>query len=675
MKTLLDHFDLSQPGLTAVAAAVARQDLPAAGEALLAHFLARRTERCLNFWDLQGPEDYAPMPWGASPTHDQLWKNLPDRVLEGRLYASGREFDFSRDEEIDWVSGIYWAGGKYKPVDQARAMLRRMYWLRALDLNYLRGDAATQEKAARQFERLMVSWMEFSRWTKDEFAVNSAIRLADALSQSGMIRSWYVFLASPVLGSEFKLRLLEAILTESADVMERAVWNPWIWGLSEAGGLSLAGILYPECKAAAAWRQRSFDFVNRFFQTELRPDGTLRRFHFCPHYAGATAVWPLAYFPLIAKLGYTNFLEPAAQAGVVRIVDWIATVQKPDNTIAQLNGSDIQGFARWLASSAEVYQRPDWLAIATAGREGRLPADTSRILPDAGAFMLRTGFTRDDMVACFHNGDYHNVDRPSLNLDLYALGRTLVTAPGRYGYYQPEWPIYFTTAGYNTLMVDGSPPAVWGEHSLHQSPGLGNVCWRLGADVDWAWGTHPTGFDAAKEVHWQRGLLFAKGEYWLVVDRILGPGEHDFSLRWLLTPSTTVVEADQLSVHTRNEDANVRLVPAVPPGTHLEVWHGHRNPFRGWYSPENGVMIPSPQLEYTWRGHAPQLTAMLIVPYREHVPAHSLTLTETKPGVHEVVVHGQNREDRLILDLHGAGSAQLIRSQDGRVTTKLDLTA
>ncbi len=674
MPSLLEQLNLDAPGLEAVKAAVARADLPAAGECLLAHYLGLRKERCLDFWDPSGPEDYQQMPWGAASTFEQLWKNVPARVAAGKLWASGQEFDFSRDDGIDWTSGIFWAGGIYKPADQARLLLRRMYWLRALDVFYQRGDDAAQEQAARQFGRLMESWMALNRWTKDEFAVTSAIRLADAIAHSGLIRSWYTFLPSPHLTADFKLRLLQTIVTDAADVLERAVWHPWIWGLSEAGGLAFAGILLPECKAAPAWRQRAFDFANRFFQTELRPDGTLKRFHFCPHYTGGTAAWPLTFYPLIAKLGYTDVLEPGARAGVERLVDWLATVQKPDNTVPQYNGSDLQGFGRWLASGAALYNRPDWLAIATAGAAGQVPADTSRILPDAGAFILRDGFARDSMVACFHNGDYHNVDRPSLAIDLYALGRTLVTAPGRYGYCTPEWPAYFTSSGYNTLMVDDSTPQIWGEHSLRQGAGLRDVSWRLGAEVDWAWGSHPTGFDAAPDVRWQRGLLFAKGEYWLVIDRILGPGEHAFSLRWLLTPSQTVVEPDGLAVHTRNPDANVRFVPAVPAATRLDVWLGHRDPLRGWFSPENGTMIPSPQLEYSWRGALPVLTAMLIVPYRDQLPDHSLTLSVTPDGCHEVTVKQADREDRLTLDFRGDGTAQLARIHDGRTVSTVALT-
>ena len=674
MKTLFALLNLDHPGLGAVKAAVARDDLAAAGEHLLAYYLGKRKERCLDFWDLSGPEDYSPMPWGASTTHDQLWKNTPEHVLTGQLFASGHTFDFSRDADIDWCSDVrLWAdGGKY-PYAQARNMLRRLYWLRALDLCYLRGDAATQAQAAAQFARLMASWLD--QWVEEEFAVNHGIALAETVAQSGRVRSWFVFLPTPQVPAELKLRLLRHSAEGAADLLQRAVWHPWVWGLCEAGGLGLTGILLPELQAAPAWRARCFEFANHFFQTELRPDGTVKRMHFCPHYAGGTAAWPLAFYPQIAKLGYTGMLEPGARAAVERLVDWIATVQKPDNTVPQITASDAQGFSRWLAAGAATFNRPDWLYVATAGREGRPPAQTSRVLPDGGAFCLRDGFTTDAMVGCFHNGDYHNLERTSLALDLYAFGRTLVTAPGRYGYYMPEFLPYFAAAGYNTLMVDGSSQQIWGEHSLRQGAGLTDACWRLEPDFDWAWGSHPNGFDAAPDVRWQRGLLFAKGGYWLVIDRIHGPGEHDFSLRWLLTPSKTVVEPGGLAVHTANADANVRLTPVLPAGAQLRVWEGSSDPWRGWYSAENGSKMAAPQLEYTWHGKLPALAAMLIVPYRDKVPKLSLAMKETTPGCHELTVTRPGGTDRLTLDLRGAGSAQLVREAASGPARSFDLTA
>jgi heparan-sulfate lyase len=703
---LMAKLNLDYPGLEAVKEACAAGSWDEAGERLLAYYLGKRQERCLDFWDMTGPEDYQQMPWGAASTPEQLWKNTPEDVAQGLLFASGHVFDFRRDEDIDWRSDIFlWADGAKYPYAQARLLLRRMYWLRPLDLYYLRGDEQAQERAARQFVRLLESW--WAQPAQETYAVNEAISLGDTVPQSGLTRSWYVFLPSPHIGNEFKLRLLHYIVDLAAYVQERALWKPWALGLSCGNAMGYVGMLFPELKQAEEWRARCFAYMNHVLGEALRPDGTLDAMDFVPHYQGGAAAIVFAFLPQTARLGYRELLTPQAQAGLEKMGDWLVDVQKPDNTVPQLCASDEQGFNRWLELAARWCGRADWLYVATAGREGLLPEHTSRALPDGGAFVLRDGWGTDAMYACLHNGDQHNVERNSLAMDLYALGRTLVTAQGRYGYCRPEWPRYFTTVGYNTLMVDGTMQTEWGKnHPLQNGPDLARNYWRFGQDVDFVWASHPSGFVAAPDVRWQRGLLFVKGEYWLVLDYVTGEGEHDLDLRWLLTPSETVIEPDGLIVHTNNADANVRIVPLWPdppspcpspsagggddesggPANSgplplrwgrarvrvdgapcLSLWRGSDKPLRGWYSPENGYRIPAPQLEYTWRSALPALVATLIVPYRGTVPAVTAHLATAGAECWELGLSwADGRQDRLDLDLSGGGRVSGERHRSGQ---------
>jgi hypothetical protein len=84
--------------------------------------------------------------------------------------------------------------------------------------------------------------------------------------------------------------------------------------------------------------------------------------------------------------------------------------------------------------------------------------------------------------------------------------------------------------------------------------------------------------------------------------------------------------------------------------------------------------MPAPQLEYTWHGPLPALTAMLIVPYRDSVPAFSLAMAETTPGCHELTVTRPDGVDRLMLDLCGVGHARLVREKAGHANRSRDLT-
>ena len=54
---------------------------------------------------------------------------------------------------------------------------------------------------------------------------------------------------------------------------------------------------------------------------------------------------------------------------------------------------------------------------------------------------------------------------------------------------------------------------------------------------------------------------------------------------------------------------------------------------------------------------------------------YALTLVETAPGCHEAIVKHAGREDRLSLDLRGAGTATFRRAANGRTVNTIDLTA
>jgi hypothetical protein len=659
MRDLFSLLDLGYPGLEEVSAACERGDRQQAGGELLSYYAGKRRERCLDFWDMSGPEAFHPMPWGAASTNSQLWRNTPERVTAGYLDAFGHVFDFSRDENIDWGSDAGHWGEPDFPHATNRLLLNRMYWLCLLDMMYLSGPEKGRKQAALQFMRLIRSWWEQPTDFGHMSAVTAGMRLADPVNQSGLVRSWYVFLDSSDVTPEFKLRLLLDIAYQADHVVERGDWDcKTAWGMAEGVALGYAGLLLPEYKRAKAWVEKSSEATNKFLETQILPDGTSRWLDFCPSYQGGEMVIPVVFMAQAALLGHTEFLTDKSRAALARVVDWIAGVHKPDDTVPQITSSDIQGFSYWLRMAADAFARQDWLYVASSGNEGQPPDHTSKVLPYAGAFILRDGFSRDAMYACFHHGNQHNVERNSLAIDLYAFGRTLITGCGRYVYYSPEWYNYFVTAGYNTVMVDDSIQQEWGVCTpLRCGRGLKEDYWQFTEDSDFVWGIHPTGFDKAPDVRHGRGIFFRKGNYWVVVDRVTGPGEHDLSLRWLLTPGSAVAESDGLSVHTENSGANVLVLPLLPGGAELTIWEGSREPLRGWLSPEHTTMIPSPQLEYKWHAELPDLFATVIVPYTGRAPSIRAEMrAERADKVTIVICRGEAARDRLTLDFSGAGT-------------------
>lgn len=667
MEQIMAQIDLERPELKLVKHAWEKGDQEGARRALLDYYRIKRQERCLDFWDMRGPEAFPKMPWDASPDATQIWKNTPERVVEGYLYASGHNFDFSTDDKIKWRSlegkNELHIAGKVDPYVQERLLLRRMYWLRFMDMAYLRGDEEMRKKASQQFVRLIESfWMQPTD-EAGEWALTAAIRVASGITQSGLIRSWYVFLDSPEISEDFKIRLLDYIVSQCDGIVERAQWAPWSWGLSEGCGIGYAGMLFPEFSHASLWREKCFAFLNRFLTTELHPDGTIKRVHFSPIYHGGTTIIALVFVSHAVAAGYPDILTPEARRSLELLIDWMACVEKPDHTVPEFACSDIQGFSYWLKMAAATFNRPDWLYVAAAGKEGKPPKHTSTVLPYAGAFLLRDGYQRDSMFSCFFNGGQPDGQMANLTMDLYAFGRTFVTGCGRYGYFKPEFAKYFINVGYNTLMVDGSIQSVGGDITpLSQAGGLGKSNWFFSDEVDAVWGSHLSGFDKAPDVRHQRGIVFVKGGYWVIIDRIMGERAHDFSLRWLLTPSRVVIESDGLTVHTVNMDANVRVLPLLPEGAKIRVWEGSRDPLRGWFSPENGVIMAAPQLEYSWHAGWPCLGATVFVPYKNKMPSVHAILSSSSSSEYALSLSfGEGRIDRFLLNTSDDGSLCLER--------------
>src|SRR5690606_28147273 len=86
------------------------------------------------------------------------------------------------------------------------------------------------------------------------------------------------------------------------------------------------------------------------------------------------------------------------------------------------------------------------------------PAETSVAFPQAGYFVMRSGWSREAVWALFDGGPlgytHHHEDK--LNLLLHGHGRLLLTECGNYAFDDSEMRRYaVSTRGHNTVRVDG----------------------------------------------------------------------------------------------------------------------------------------------------------------------------------------------------------------------------
>ncbi len=216
----------------------------------------------------------------------------------------------------------------------------------------------------------------------------------------------------------------------------------------------------------------------------------------------------------------------------------------------------------------------------------------SRALKDTGYVVLRDASGGHAVFDAgrhgYQNGGHAHADALAITLTLG--GRPLLVDPGTSTYtMDPRLRDRLRSSmSHNTVTVDGRSQAIprgpfhWqtrADASLHAS--------LLHAGFDWVEASH----DGYAPVRHRRTLLRATDSGWLVVDEILGEGDHDASAHWQFDPGwilrsdapgrlrATHVEGDEAWL--LHDAGDARLV------------HGDEKSGLGWYAPTYGTLIPT----------------------------------------------------------------------------------
>jgi asparagine synthase (glutamine-hydrolysing) len=219
-------------------------------------------------------------------------------------------------------------------------------------------------------------------------------------------------------------------------------------------------------------------------------------------------------------------------------------------------------------------------------------------------------------------------ERPShcdqLHFDLWWRGQNILRDCGTYHYYVPgrrDIEYYFkSAAGHNNITIDGRDPRelvsrfLWFPWSrsrkrCYKATPEGPI-WFEGETYDYdrrPW----------KVLH-RRTVIGLVPDVWVIVDDLLGTGEHEALLRWHLLDAPYVVDSAESSVRLQTPAGDVFVTvtgqPAQP--QRFEVLRGQDTPgnVQGWESPYYGERLPIPTLEAAWRYALPLRTITVVSP-------------------------------------------------------------
>lgn len=511
-------LDLTRTDLTKVRLAVETSDWPRAKLAWAEHLAARTSPAWI--WSRH---DRSKIKQLYESQFDGLarYTNAADKVL-------ARDFELlgvrkKLEHKVEWLQG---------PIEWTHVLSRFGYWEDLGRAYWGTGKAIY----ARDFADLLEDWIGSNpvpeKISNERGANGSVWRTLEAGIRS---QSWFdameFFMDAPEFDAEAKY-LMTKSLAEHANYL--AGWSTPFrggnWQVCEASGLATIAIMLPEFQAASGWRKRGLDLLVEHMQRDVEADGS--HWELTPGYH----TWVMKEFLHTALLCQRNHLEiPGLLTRHEKMFEVLEKLGRPNGTYPPVGdaGTGTGSLSESLGLGALLYQRPDFRYLGASNcvsdwawlfgpevceRYGSLkshpPDFSSVLLPDANYAVMRSGWEVQDKYLLFDcapwRGGHSHQDR--LQVTVFA-GRDLIVDSGMCSYDEPVSHQLRQSAAHNVVMIDG-------QEQLAANPKL--LAWHTDGLADFA----SAQVEAGGFAH-QRSVLFIKPSYWVVVDQISGPGDHE----------------------------------------------------------------------------------------------------------------------------------------------------
>jgi hypothetical protein len=394
----------------------------------------------------------------------------------------------------------------------------------------------------------------------------------------------------------------------------------------ELYALFIAALALPELDDGETLLDFAVTELHRNLLTDVRPDGVHREhtthYHMLVLRSFLGARENAQRFRVSFPRGFDEHLQ--------RAFDFALHCRRPDGFTPALSDSDTCDYSGLLALAAGLFERPDYLYVATGGAQGVAPERGNVSFPDGGYFVQRSGWGKDARTlrdarflifdaGALGDGGHGHYD--ALSVEIYAHGRALVVDPGRYTYSEhgENWRRWFKgTAAHNTVCVDGLDQTPYRCGKPKGATAHARLLERISApSLDVLYGEV---LSPAYEARHVRRVFFVAGEYWLVVDELRGERPHRYDLRFHLSQEAW----RQTRVESNSENSVVRapglaLVFGAPHAPRLE---------RGWVSHTYGVKHPAPVVSVVAERQRAARFFTLVFPLDENATAPMMFVDE-----------------------------------------------
>lgn len=570
MSNMLDAIDLDKPGLEKVK--IAREN----GNLQLA------CRKLLDYYEAKEPSAFFIQPL---PTPSEERTSVSDTILQDifTVQKQAGKSPRKKNGHLDWhyrgpLDDQEWAWG-----------VNRHYFIRTLLQDWYQTG---NNEYARAIDQYIKDWIISSLPYPE---VKSSTAMWRGLEVSFREKVWaqvfYGLMQRQAISPATRLLILSSIPEHAHYARNFHAQGNWL--TMEMSGLATSAAAWPEFKEASEWINYAKDAMVESMKEQIYPDGV--QTELTSHYHHVA----LANFDLFYRICdavneplpefYTSTLES--------MWDYLAYTMRPDGYGILNNDSDRDYNRDRIRNVAEIYDRKDWQFIATKGEAGQKPDKYSVFYPWAGQVIMRDGFGEKDQWSFFDigpwgSGHQHN---DKLHLSVMAFGKDFLVDAGRFAYRGAMAEKFRGYArgsqGHNLVMIDGKGQS--DGPRLAEIP-LSEEHFFASKDYTYAWGECSFFKDLPESNRHQRSVLYANGNFWIVVDQLQvdKPGKTETLWHW--HPDCEVSTTKAATITASREKDYLHIIPLGKNQPRIDLVRGQETPeIQGWYSEEYNSAEPS----------------------------------------------------------------------------------
>ena len=685
--TVLSAIDFSYQPMAPVAEAIQKGQMDEAGKLFLRHMRTREKP--------PGPK----LDKIADSILHPAWQEIADMALDGKYGTVGFFTQFAES----WTDTN---GDTHKWVVQEEPLQlnwerenghlnRHFHWVSLAKTWQKSGDG----RYAKRFSDEVYDWASREPFFWDRTPTIGGLNIMDGtnfrwgyMNTSNIGRrlelTWWpayeVFRKAPEFSDESHFAMLLGMIRQA-----ELITNPSSFAVHDDGAahttmaLLKTAMMLPEFKASARWKKMAEARWDEMLAKQFHPDGS--HVSLSTGYNWATILALENFIRLIEQFG--GEVPPKYLAQLEKALEHPLLLSTPSQTQIALNDGGWGMVDDHFRRSLHWFpHREDFQWMATKGAEGSPPETQSLYFPNAGHYLMRTGWGEGQQYLFFGAGPWgaSHGKQDALNIYTQFGNHLLIRDAGRGSYSGIGNTVHAgRSLSYNTLSPDwaqeNSIPH-W-KQEMHRGFGPPLRRWVSNERFDYGEGTFEYGWHRPGEHiqgKWVRQVIFVKGEkpkqdgYYVVIDTVepVDGKKRTWRHPWQLNPNPPEIgirERDR-SVVAITPAAALQILPVDPVGNmKLSIIQGQEKPeLLGWRVYDKTAK-PYPVPTFEWQAGG-TFSLAWIIQMQAAEKDWPVSSVEAEPG-------SSPGELRFSVQLKSGGTDHVLRRFPGAEATEFESLA